>query len=238
MPNTQKLKRPSQHKGYPGPIEERKDDTPVKVAWITQVGVITVALFACVASVIGAIFASPFVFERFQHTPIPTQTASSGIQIIGTNPFPTEMESAFQTAVATIIPSISEIQTMAATAHTPVMPELAGTLVPPVPTSEMESSLSVILTSSLTEGKSPLSVNFNARDSFVKFEDGSVAVCGQSNFCAYMWAIYRDQKQVVVPFQGDGTFNYTFSGKGIYSVTVYVCRANVCADDGTVITVR
>lgn len=216
MPNTQKIKRPGQHKGYPGHIEEEPKE--IKIARISVTGTIIASSLALIGVIIGVVFAFPPVVAYFQRTPTPTSTLAQDM------PSGTPIAWTFTPVIFTDIPGATLVPS-----ETPFPP----------PTGEpYASKLIVVLTASLTEGKSPLPVNFNARDSFVQFADGGVMACGQTNFCTFTWAVYRDQKQVVAPFQGDGTFNYTFSGKGIYSVTVYICRANVCADDGVVITVR
>jgi hypothetical protein len=226
MPTNPK-KRSSQRKGYPGPIYIHEEPVEVKVAKISTMGVIITGILGFIGVVITAIVA-PTLIAYLQATPTPTPTSSPTITPI----LPTETEVGFTPVVFTDTP---ESFPSAVPSETSMPP--SPTALPP--TGEPSASkLTVVLTSSLDEGKSPLPVNFNAKNSFVQFADGSVAVCGQANFCTYTWAVYRDQKQVVAPFQGQGTFSYTLSGKGIYTVTVYVCRTTVCDDDGTQVTVR
>lgn len=199
--------------------EAQKRDTNVAATIITQIAVVIVAAIGCISAVSVAFLNSPLVPRLFPPTPTvalvaETPTVTPILPTVTFTPFnlpatPTEVQ----------LPSLTE----------------------PLPTSTIEpaiSKMTVILTASMEEGKSPLPVNFNARDSFVQFADGNVAACGSTGFCTFTWAIYRDQKRVVAPFQGQGTFSYTFSGRGVYSVTVYVCREDTCADDGIVITVK
>lgn len=199
--------------------EVQKRDTNVTATLITQVAVVIVAAIGCISAVSVAFLNSPLVPRLFP----PTSTVTLVVETPTMTP---------------ILPTITF--TPFNLPPTPTETQLIP-LMEPLPTSTVEpaiSKMTVILTASMEEGKSPLPVNFNARGSFVQFVDGSVAACGSTSFCTFTWAIYRDQKRVVAPFQGQGTFSYTFSGKGVYSVTVYVCRVDSCADDGIVITVK
>lgn len=195
------------------PPETSKKDTTVTVALIAQTAGIVIAIIGCVSAVLVALLNSPLI----PHLVPPTSTPAL----------------VSETPISTLIPL--------ATAETPFAETAPPSTETPIQVPTVEpaaSTMTVILTASLTEGGSPLPVNFNARDTFVQFADGSVLACGTTSFCTYTWAVYRNQKQVVAPFQGAGTFSYTFSGKGQYSVTVYVCRTTICADDGVVVTVK
>ena len=106
-------------------------------------------------------------------------------------------------------------------------------------TSETKSEImTVILQANATEGKSPLLVNFNAKASYVKFSDGSTAACGETHFCKFTWAVYRDSQLIDNSTGGDGVFSYTFNRRGLYFVTTFVCRGEACGDDGVTVEVR
>lgn len=199
--------------------EARGRDTNVMATIITQVAVVIVAAIGCISAVSVAFLNSPLVPRLFP----PTSTATLVVETPAMTPIlPTITFTPFN-----LLPTPTETQLIPLTEPLPTL-----TIEPTI------SKMTVILTASMEEGKSPLPVSFNARDSFIQFADGSVAACGSTSFCTFTWAIYRDQKRVVAPFQGQGTFSYTFSGRGVYSVTVYVCRVDACADDGIAITVK
>ena len=106
-------------------------------------------------------------------------------------------------------------------------------------TSETKAEImTVILQANATEGKSPLLVNFNAKASYVKFSDGSTAACGETHFCKFTWAVYRDSQLIDNSTGGDGVFSYTFNRRGLYFVTTFVCRGEACGDDGVTVEVR
>lgn len=232
MPNTQKTKKHSHHNGYPHPIEnyEKKEEVPlVKVAWITQFGTITVSILACIATVLGTILAFPPVVKYFQDTPTPTMI-----------PSPTS------TFLPTLLPS--ETPDMAATpffipnTETPTLlptsTEFPTSLPSPISSESPAQKMMVRLDANTTSGKAPLQVNMSAQNSFMQLANGITLPCGQLHLCNYVWTVYDGGKQIGKPVTGDGTFNYIFNRKGEYFVTVFVCRGNVCEDDGTTIEVR
>jgi len=98
--------------------------------------------------------------------------------------------------------------------------------------------MTAVLQSTVDEGKAPLRVNFDARMSYVKFTDGSLSACGVNRFCPYIFAVYRDGRLVEKISNNDGGLSYTFTAKGKYSVTVYVCRGEACNDDGLEVNVK
>lgn len=205
------------------PQETQKKDQGVTITVITQIAAIVVAIVGCIATISVALLDSPLIPRLFPLTP--TQAVESPTFTQVPTVFPTDTPFFTATSQPTSMPTFTPAEQLPTAS--------------PSPTVEMAASrLVAILTPSIEEGKSPLPVNFNARGSYIQFADGSVATCGATNFCTFTWAIYRDQKRELAPFQGQGTFSYTFSGKGIYSVTVYVCRADICADDGVVVTVK
>jgi hypothetical protein len=220
MPNTQKTKRSGQHKGYPHPIEnhEQKEDVPsVRVAWITQFGTITVSVLACIATVLGTILAFPPVLKYFQDTPTPTMLPL--LTLTSIPPFLSN-DPPNMTATPFFIPN-------------------AGSPVPLPPSTESPAQKMIaFLNANATYGKAPLQVNMNAQNSYVQLANGSILPCGQFHLCDYVWTVYRDGKSVGKPVVGDGVYDYTFTRKGEYFVTVYVCRGSVCEDDGITIEVK
>jgi len=90
-----------------------------------------------------------------------------------------------------------------------------------------------------TDGKSPLKVNLDARDSFFIDADGKTYNCG---VCNYTWYVYQNSKLINKPESStNGTFSYRFGGNGDYRVVVRVCRGqgdSDCAFDAEEISVR
>jgi hypothetical protein len=83
-----------------------------------------------------------------------------------------------------------------------------------------------------------LKVNFDARESYVQFADGSISRCGNGTFCSYVFTIYRDSKLVDKFINNSGALSYTCGSRGEYFVTVYICRGNACNDDGITVEAK
>lgn len=81
-------------------------------------------------------------------------------------------------------------------------------------------------------------INFNARNSFVTFADGSVYNCVNYRFCSFDWYIYHTESATRTSTTTEGILSYTFEKRGNYTVTVYVCRSNICGYASTSIVVR
>jgi hypothetical protein len=232
--STEPKKRSSPRKSQAGQgRKDSKTNAELRATLIAQIAVVLVAVIGCFSTVIVSLLNSPVASNLFpaKSTPTFTQVMLSdtptlvGILISDT---PTNTE----------LPPVTFTDTPPAV-DTPLPSASSDSALLQQPTEEaLGSKMIVVLTSSLDEGKSPLPVNFIAKNSYVLFADGSVASCSTANFCTFTWAVYRDLKQVVAPFKGKSSFSYTLSGKGQYSVTVYVCRGTVCEDDGVVVIVK
>lgn len=188
-------------------------------------GVIS-GVLALIGIIIAALFTFPPIVAYFQSTAIPAITPSSTLTFV-----PSLLPSA-TSDVAMPPPLVLDTETPAT---------LPNTEMPSPTTTSTEGpahKMNVVVHANLTTGKVPLPVNFNAKDSSVKFSDGSVAVCGQTSLCSFVWRVYREGKQIGDPVETDGIFSYTFGGKGIYLVTVYVCRKTTCNGDGITIETK
>jgi len=188
---------------------------------------------AVVAALLVLIFAvllnSPLFESRAEPTPTPTPTS-------------TQTESATATEYLTSTPIFVVVTstkgTLTASPTFTLTPTLENTATAsPSPEPEI-ATMTVVLQSTVDEGKAPLRVTFDARTSYVKFADGSMAACENNRFCSYVFAIYRDGNLVEKINNNNGTLSYTFSAKGKYWATVYVCRGEACEDDGLEVNVK
>jgi hypothetical protein len=81
----------------------------------------------------------------------------------------------------------------------------------------------VSLLADRVSGKSPLTVKFDARSSYLLTPDGNRHPC-QTGACHYTWKAYlRGQRPGRPDTDSGGTFHHTFSDKGSYIVTVQIC---------------
>jgi hypothetical protein len=104
-------------------------------------------------------------------------------------------------------------------------PALTDTPTPIImPTDTPSSSrIMVSLVADRVSGKSPLTVKFDARSSYLLTPDGIRHPC-QTGACHYTWKAYlRGQRPGKPDTDSGGTFDHTFSDKGSYIVTVQVC---------------
>lgn len=153
----------------------------------------------------------------------------------------------FPTSVPSSTPTISLTDTATATQprETPIVspaftltPGLESTItVSPSPEFPSEQ-MNPFLSASLLEGKAPLKVNFDARDSFVQFADGSFVACGSTRLCSYTFTIRLGNQVLYTEDNIDGAFSYKFERKGQHSVSVRVCRAGTCGAVGIIISIR
>lgn len=101
--------------------------------------------------------------------------------------------------------------------------------------------MDVQLITDTTSGTSPLTVNFDARESFLRDANGVIYKCWGGP-CNYTWYVYKDGKLVYQSDRaGGGTFKYKFGQSGEYRVVVRVCRGQAdsdCAYDGEEISVQ
>lgn len=199
-----------------------------KVNWSSPA--IIAAAIVAIATIIAALLNSPLAEKWAASSPTMTATALS-----------TPIESATATEYPTATPIILVV-TSTEVPVTPPTPTFTPTLentatISPSPEPKADE-MTVVLQSTVDEGKAPLNVNFNARSSYVKFSDGSLVACGNNHFCSYVFAIYRDGTLVKKISNNDGILSYTFGSKGKYWATVYVCRGEACQDDGVTVTVK
>ena len=175
---------------------------------------IIVAVLGLIGVIITAVLNFPPVQDSFRHT---------------------------ATSSATLIPPTITVPSVSPTGIIKPATSILLSAIPstiPNATEPIAEKMNVALASSLDGGKSPLLVNFTAKDSSIRFSDNHVSVCSASRACTYVWAIYLNGKAIVKPTEGGESFNYTFMRKGSYLVTVYVCRGTTCADDGITIDIR
>lgn len=109
-----------------------------------------------------------------------------------------------------------------------------------VPTSTPSNTMVVILTASRNTGRPPLAVKFDARDSYLREPTGRQLSC-RGGQCYYTWRVYSSAGQIdASDDNSSGTFDYNFSRKGSYRVTVLICRGKDridCGDGGVLIEV-
>lgn len=184
-----------------------KEDPTVKVAKITQVGVVVGLIITALVAPIVVTIANKVI--NADPTPTPTFKSITTAEI----PF-SSIET--QTPVLNITPMDTVVQ---------------GTFPAPItntPDSLVAEIMNVQLNFSSSSGKAPLTVNFNAKSSYVSRSDGTILTCAEKNVCSYTWDVRAGNTSISGPISGDGVFSYTFQKKGGYLVVVYVCRGVVC----------
>ena len=180
--------------------------TQIVVAIIGLTGTIAVAWFGYMAT-------------RPEPTPTPMFTVTA---IPSATLLFTDIPATF-TAMpsATFTPFPSATNTVTATA----VPTETVTLLP-------QPKLIVLLQANKSSGKAPLSVKLDARESYLTDYDGQRFVC-RNGTCHYIWKVYANGQQIGRSVTGSGgTFDYKFGKKGIYTVTVWVCRGQDRLDCG------
>lgn len=185
---------------YSSKTTTEKKDTAIAVAIIGLIGTI----------IVGFMSFSPLVnWLNAKLTPSPTPSA------VGTIPPPV-------LDTPTEIPTISTILN---STDTPI----TFTNTPATPTLESQNEfMTVLLTASANEGRAPLTVNFNARNSFITFSDHSTSTCINQNVCSFGWDVRLDGITITGMIQGEGVFSYRFEKRGDYLVVVNVCRGDTC----------
>lgn len=157
------------------------------------------------------------------------------------NPGPTEPAALDEPVVSTeVFTSTPLIVTEAQSATLPIFTPTAmqGNTIEPITPEAKIDRMTVVLRSTDDDGKAPMNVKFDARDSFVTFTNGETSACGLNRYCSYNFEVYCGGNCVARTSNNDGLFSYNFGAKGIYFVSVYVCRGQTCSDDGVTITVR
>lgn len=191
-----------------------QEEPVLKIAKINLLGVIITGILTLVGLIVTALLA-PIALEYFRHA-------------INTVPTPIEEN----TAIFTPLPSESPAATLAF----PSTPSMTETFTPPptdIPTTTIKfesETMTVMLNSSTNSGKIPLQVNFNAKDSFVTFTNGTTSSCvNNPNACTFTWTISREGKVIYGPEQGNAGFSFNFQKRGNHTVVVYICRGNACS---------
>ena len=146
-------------------------------------------------------------------TLVPTFTLSA------TSSFTTTPIGFTETPSLTITPSETISPTLTSTFTATASPTETLTLTP-------KPKLIVVLTASKNSGKKPLRVKFDARDSYLTELNGERYVC-RDGACTYVWRVYYFGQPVGKAVNdSEGTFDYNFTKKGTYAVTVWICRGS------------
>jgi hypothetical protein len=214
---------PSRNNGAHGKARAKSDSKPQKrkpnskktldpgiaqiaIAAIGLIGTITVAWLSYKAT-------------RPEPTPVPVFTSTA-------IPSPTLLSTDIP-ATFTELPSATFVPDPSATSTDPatVVPSETITLIP-------QPKLIVLLQANKTSGKAPLSVKLDARDAYLTDYDGQRHVC-RDGTCHYTWKIYSNGQQIGKSVtDSGGTLDYKFGKKGIYTVTVWICRGQDKLDCG------
>ena len=81
-------------------------------------------------------------------------------------------------------------------------------------------------------GRPPLTVNFDARDSYLIASDGQQYPC-RNGSCNYTWKVVSDgQKLEKSQLNSSGKFQYTFGKRGKYLISVWICRGKDAVNCG------
>lgn len=156
-------------------------------------------------------------------TPVPVNTLAP---VSSLTPLFTEMPATFtETPSATIDPTVTTFPSSTNTATATAVPTETITLLP-------QPKLIVLLQANKTSGRAPLAVKLDARESYLTDYDGQRYVC-RNGTCHYIWKVYANGQQIGKSATGSGgTFDYRFARKGIYTVTVWICRGQDERDCG------
>lgn len=215
----------SKNTHFPQPKQAESGNPTVVVTLITVIGTVTVAL-------ITVLFQFPPFIALFQKVPTVTPTVISVAPIASPTFFTETPFSLINLPLITDTPELSSIT--ATVTNTP----------PPTSTATENSSLpigmSVLLSADKTTGKTPVTVKFDARNSFLRASDGTIYPC-KGGPCHYTWEVYTGGQRIKTTTNSSGTFEYTFGKKGTYFVTVLVCRGlnnSDCKGSGAQVVAR
>lgn len=181
---------------------------------------IWVAVITGVVSLLLAIFAFPPFQKLFDPKPTTTPTVPPTLIVAATNspvPEPTPTPTFTFTPTEALEPSPTFTQT-------PALP----------------IGMQVKLTANQTSGRPPLTVKLDARDSYLRAENGEIFSC-RKGACSYVWYVYLNGQEFIKPLETRGTFEYTFDKKGTYLISVYICHGAVspiCGSGSTPIIVQ
>lgn len=156
-------------------------------------------------------------------TPVPVNTLAPALSL---TPLFTEMPATFTEAPsATFDPTFTPFPSPTSTVTATAIPTDTITPLP-------QPKLIVLLQANKTSGKAPLSVKLDARESYLTDYAGQRHVC-RNGPCHYTWKVYANGQQIGKSVTGSGgTFDYRFGKKGIYTVTVWICRGQDRLDCG------
>lgn len=186
-----------------------------------------VAIISAIATIVAAFLSSPLIENWFANNPTPTATvASTETTIFTASVLPSQTPSPITILINTVTSTVAPLPPLINTATASPSPE------------PKTNKMDAILVANLLEGKAPLNVNLDARASFVQFTDGSVAECGNSQFCSFTFTIIPVGQPADTIHKLEGSLSYKFSRKGEYIVAVYVCRGDACDEDSVVVSVR
>ena len=144
----------------------------------------------------------------------------------------------------TVVPTVASISTLTSTVtvtftETPSLPLPTETFTPVpalatdtatlIPTASLPTGMQVKFSASLSTGRAPLKVKFDARDSFFIDTAGNIFPCGA---CTYSWQVREGSTNLYGPEKGNGNFEFTFGKRGTFYVSVYVCRSGSLTDCG------
>jgi len=202
---------------------KKKSDTTVIVAVIGAIVTIVVALLGF-PPLIAYLTPSPAA------TPVPSFSSSS------TNTSQPDTLTPSLTFTETDTPTFAPTETFTPTATFTFVP-LTSTF---TPTSGLPIGMQIKITANTTNGRAPLNVTLNARDSFVRALDGTIFECRKGG-CSYTWYVYVNGQQFIDPQKTNGTLELKLGKRGNYFVSVYICHGAdnpTCASGGTVVIVE
>jgi hypothetical protein len=193
-----------------GEAQSKKEMEPQVL--ITLIGAIVTIVVAIINSqaIIGWLF-------KPDPTPtiIPTAISSPTLFISDT---PTL--SITDTLIPVITPSITYTPTISITST-----DIPVTVTP-------GAKMEVYLYADKTSGKKPLRIRFDARDSYLREPNGTKFPC-RGGPCHYTWKVYSNGTQLGKSVtDAGGTFEYSFGERGVYLVTVDICRGRDKLDCG------
>lgn len=185
---------------------------------------VLVAIITGLVTIIVALLGFPPLIAWLQATPTPTATQLQTLTFTSTLII-------VVTPTSTDTPDISTSITVSAT----------HTLSPPTETPLLPIGMHPRLYADKTSGKAPLTIKLDARDSFLRAPGGEIYGC-RGGACIYTWEVYAGGQRIGKPVNNStGTFQYTFGKKGLYFITVIVCRgggSSDCNGSGAQIEVR
>ena len=179
-------------------------------SWINN-PIIAAALIGAIATIVSTWIAS----QSSPPDPTPTSTPiATSSPVLTDTPIPLT-----QTLSPTVSPSSTSTIAITATAVETI------TLTP-------APALIVLLENDRAAGRPPLTVNFDARDSYLIASDGQQYPC-KYGACNYTWkVVFEGQKLEKSQLNSSGKFQYTFGKRGKYLISVWICRGKDAVNCG------